>query len=95
MRNVAPGVLLKRRNKCFDNSEMHDKPLRDILYEECKGCDKEHTMLWMTLELLKWKASNGWSNTSFSALLELPTMALPKPNGLPVAPIKQRRLFVY
>jgi hypothetical protein len=37
MRNVAPGVLLKRRNKCFDNSEMHDKPLRDIFSRSVKG----------------------------------------------------------
>jgi hypothetical protein len=40
-------------------------------------------VLWMTLELLKLKASNGWSDTSFSALLELLTKVLPKPNGLP------------
>jgi hypothetical protein len=37
----------------------------------------------MTLELLKLKASNGWSDTSFLALLELLTKILPKPNGLP------------
>jgi hypothetical protein len=36
----------------------------------------------MTLELLKLKASNGWSNSSFSALLELLSKLLPKPNGL-------------
>jgi hypothetical protein len=40
-------------------------------------------VLWMTLELLKLKANNGWSFTSFSALLELLTKVLPKPNGLP------------
>jgi hypothetical protein len=53
-----------------------------LLYEECKGCDKDHTVLWMTLELLKLKASREWSDTSFSALLELLTKLLPKPNGL-------------
>jgi hypothetical protein len=37
----------------------------------------------MMFELLKLKASNGWSDTSFSALLELLTKVLPKPNGLP------------
>jgi hypothetical protein len=42
-----------------------------------------NTVLWMTVELLKLKASNGWSNTSFSDLLQLLTKVLPKPNGLP------------
>jgi hypothetical protein len=83
MHNVAPDVLLQRRNMCFNNFEMLDKASRDLLYEECKGCDMEHTVLWMTLELLKLKASNGWSNTSFSTLLELLTKVLSKPNGLP------------
>jgi hypothetical protein len=45
MRNVAPDVFLKRRNKSFDNFEIRDKASRDLLYEECKGCDKEYTVL--------------------------------------------------
>jgi hypothetical protein len=69
MRNVAPDVLLQRRNMSFDNLETLDKASRDLLYEECKGCDKKHMVLWMTVELLKLKASNGWSDTSFSDLL--------------------------
>jgi hypothetical protein len=83
MRNVATDVLLQCRNKGFNNFETLNKALRDLLYEECKGCHKEHTVLWMTLELLKLKASNGWSDNSFSALLELLSMVLPKSNGLP------------
>jgi hypothetical protein len=58
MRNVAPDVLLQRRNKGFDNFEMLDKASRNLIYEDCKGCDKEHTVLWMTLELMKLKATN-------------------------------------
>jgi hypothetical protein len=38
MCNVAPDVLLQYRNKGFDNFETLDKVLRDLLYEECKGC---------------------------------------------------------
>jgi hypothetical protein len=72
-----------RRNKGFDNFEMLDKASRDLLYKECKGCDKEHAVLWMTLELMKLKAINGWTDTSFLALLKLITKVLPKPNGLP------------
>jgi hypothetical protein len=30
---------------------MLDKVLKNLLYKECKWCDKEHTVLWMTLEL--------------------------------------------
>jgi hypothetical protein len=62
---------------------MFDKVSRHLIYKECKGSDREHTVLWMMLELLKLKASNGWSDTSFSALLELLTKVQPKPNGLP------------
>jgi hypothetical protein len=45
MRNVAPDMLLQCRNKGFDNFEILDKVSRDLLYEECKGCHKEHTVL--------------------------------------------------
>jgi hypothetical protein len=37
---------------------MLDKESRYLLYEECKVCDNEHTVLWMTLELQKLKASS-------------------------------------
>jgi hypothetical protein len=59
MHNIAPGVLLQRRNKGFDNFEMLDKASKDLLYEKCKWCDKEHMVLWMTLELMKLKATSG------------------------------------
>jgi hypothetical protein len=93
MHNVLPGVLLQRRNKGFDNFEMLDKASRDLLYMECKGCDKEHTVLWMTLELMKLKATNGWSDTSFSALLEWLRYCQSQMVFL-VAATKQRRSFV-
>jgi hypothetical protein len=40
MHNVAPNMLLQRRNKGSNNFEMLDKASRDFLYKECKGCDK-------------------------------------------------------
>jgi hypothetical protein len=40
MCNIVPYVLVQRRNKGFNNFEMLDKVSRDLLYEECKGCDK-------------------------------------------------------
>jgi hypothetical protein len=69
MRNDTPDVLLQCRNKGFDNFETLNKASRDLLYKECKGCHKEHTVLWMTLELLKLYASSGWLDNSFLALL--------------------------
>jgi hypothetical protein len=39
-------------------------------------------VLGMTLELLKLKARNRWSGTSFSNLLELLSKVFSKPNGL-------------
>jgi hypothetical protein len=87
MQNVAPDVLLQCRNKGFNNFDTLNKSLRDLLYDECKECHKERTVLWMTLELLKLKASNGWSDNSFSALLELLSKVLRKPNGFPPAPM--------
>jgi hypothetical protein len=50
-------------------------------------------MLRMTLELLKLKASNGWSDSSFSALLELLSKVLPKPNGLPTSTYLAKKII--
>jgi uncharacterized paraquat-inducible protein A len=71
---------------------MLDKALKDLLYEECKGCDKEHTVLWMMLELMKLKATSGWSDTSLSALLELLTKVLLKSNGLPSSTYQAKKI---
>jgi hypothetical protein len=93
MRNVTPNVLLQCRNKSFDNFETLNKVLRDLLYEECKGCHKEHMVLWMTLELLKLKASNRSSDSSLSALLEFLSKVLPKPNGLPTSTYLAKKII--
>jgi hypothetical protein len=50
-------------------------------------------VLWMTLELLKLKASNEWSDSSFSALLELLSKALPKINGLPTSTYLAKKII--
>jgi hypothetical protein len=93
MHNAAPNVLLQRRNKGFGNFEMLDKASRELLYEECKGCDKEHMVLWVMLELMKLKATSGWSDTSFSALLKLLTKVLSKPNGLPSSTYQAKKII--
>jgi hypothetical protein len=78
MHNIVPDVLLQCRNKGFNNFEIFDKASRDLLYEKYKWCHKEHMVLWMTLELLKLDASNGWSDNSFLSLLELLSRLLQK-----------------
>jgi hypothetical protein len=93
MHNVMPDVLLQRRNKSFNNFEMLDKESKDVLYEKYKGCDKEHIVLWMTLELIKLKATSGWSDTSFLSLLELLTKVLSKPNGLPSITYQAKKII--
>jgi hypothetical protein len=93
MRNVAPDVLLQRRNKCFHNFEMLDKASIDLLFEECKRCGKKHSVLWMTLELMKFMATSGWSDTSLSTLLELLNKVLPKPNGLPSSTYQAKKII--
>jgi hypothetical protein len=50
-------------------------------------------VLWMTLELLKLKASNRWSDNSFSTLLELLSKVLPKPNGLPTSTYLSKKII--
>jgi hypothetical protein len=50
-------------------------------------------VLWMTLELLKVKASNGWSDSSFFALLELLSKVLPKPNSLPTITYLEKKII--
>jgi hypothetical protein len=89
--NVVLDVLLQCRNKGFNNFKTLDKALRDLLYEERKGCHKKHTVLWMTLELVKLKVSNRWLVNSFSALLELLSKVLPKPNGLPTSTYLEKK----
>jgi hypothetical protein len=80
----VPDVLLQSTNKKgFDNLEMFDRVSRVLLYKECKGCDKEYTLLWMTLELLKLNANNGWSDTSVLYILHLVAKMLPKLDAFP------------
>jgi hypothetical protein len=47
----------------------------------------------MTLKLLKLKASNGRSDSSFSVLLKLLSKVLPKPNGLPTSTYLAKKII--
>jgi hypothetical protein len=70
-----------------------NKASRDLLYKECKGCHREHTVLWMILELLKLKDTNRCLDSSFWALLEMLSKVLPKPNGLPTSTYLAKKII--
>jgi hypothetical protein len=63
------------------------------LYDELNGCGKEFTQLLVMLELLKFKASHGWSDNSFLKLLSLLAKLPPKPNTLPTSTYRVKKLI--
>jgi hypothetical protein len=81
----------------LDVEELMRNVALDVLLQfRNKGFDNFETLnkvLWMTLELLKLKASNGWSNSSFSTLLEFLSKVLPKPNGLPTSTYLAKKII--
>jgi hypothetical protein len=70
-----------------------EKSSREPLYDESNGCGKEFTQLRVMLELLKLKASHGWSDNSFSELLSLLAKLLSKPNTLPTSTYRAKKLI--
>jgi hypothetical protein len=90
------GQILKWSNhtdRGLDNMKILEKSSREPLYDESNGCGKEFTQLRVVLELLKLKASHGWSNNSFLELLSLLTKLLPKPNTLPTSTYRAKKLI--
>ena len=47
------------------------------------GCKDDYTRLTTVLKLMNLKARNGWTDASFTELLELLSDILPKGNSLP------------
>jgi hypothetical protein len=79
LRHVEPHVLNSMGiDRGLDNMEILEKSSREPLYDELNGCGKEFTKLHFVLELLKLKASHGWSDNSFSKLLSLLAKLLSK-----------------
>jgi hypothetical protein len=70
-----------------------DKSSKDILYDESNSYGKEFTQLRVVLELLKLKASHGWSDNSFLELLSLLAKLLPKMNTLPTSTYRAKNLI--
>ena len=57
------------------------------------GCKPEYTRLSSVLELLKFNASNSWSDKSFTALLGLLADMLPEGNELPKTTYKAKKVL--
>ena len=57
------------------------------------GCKSEYTRLSSVLKLLKLKASNGWSDKSFTKLLGLLADMLPEGNELPKTTYKAKKVL--
>jgi hypothetical protein len=94
LHHVEPQVLnFMGIDRGLDNMEILEKSLREPLYDESNGCGKEFTQLRVVLELLKLKASHGWSDNSFLKLLSLLAKLLPKPNTLPTSTYRAKRLI--
>ena len=92
--HVEPQVLLRAgTTRGLDNFAALQKASKDPLYEESKGCGKEFTLLRTVLELMKLKATHGWSDVSFTNLLEVLSDVLPKPNLLPTSTYLAKKLI--
>jgi hypothetical protein len=77
----------------LDNMKILEKSSRESLYDESNGCGKEFTQLHVVLELLKLKASHGWSDNSFLELLSLLAKLLLKPNTLPTSTYRAKKFI--
>jgi hypothetical protein len=94
LRHIEPQVLNSMGiDRGLDNMEILEKSSREPLYDESYGCGKEFTQLRVMLELLKLKASHGWSDNSFSELLSLLAKLLSKPNTLPTSTYRAKKLI--
>nr|AAP52627.1 transposon protein, putative, CACTA, En/Spm sub-class [Oryza sativa Japonica Group]AAX95744.1 Transposase family tnp2, putative [Oryza sativa Japonica Group] len=74
----------------IEDAEDNDRDFEKFhkLVEDCQmplydGCKSKHSKLSCVLELMKFKASNGWSDKSFTELLELLKDLLLEGNNLP------------
>ncbi|GJN27750.1 hypothetical protein PR202_gb15798 [Eleusine coracana subsp. coracana] len=65
------------------NSEKFSMMMKDYETPLFSGCKKEHNKLHVVLILLQMKASNNWSDKSFTELLQFMKNLLLKENELP------------
>jgi hypothetical protein len=94
LHHVEPQVLNSMgTDRGLDNMEILEKSSREPLYNGSNGCGKEFTQLRVVVELLKLKASHGWSNNSFLKLLSLLEKLLLNPNTLPTSTYRAKKFI--
>jgi hypothetical protein len=94
LHHIEPHVLSSMgTQRGLSNMDILEKSPKDLLYDESNGCGKEFTQLCVMLELLKLKANHGWSDNSFSKLLNLLAKLLPKPNILPTITYRAKKII--
>jgi hypothetical protein len=64
LRHAEPEVVAGSA-RGLDNFNALQKASKELLYDEAKGCGKDFTLLRTVLELLRLKARNNWSDSSF------------------------------
>ena len=65
---------------------------KTLLYPDCADYADGSTKLGNTLELLKWKAETGCTDSGFEKLLKLMKPKFPKGNKLPETTYEAKRL---
>jgi hypothetical protein len=92
--DVEPQVLSSMgTQRGLSNMDLLEKSSKDLLYDESNGCGKEFTQLCVMLELLKLKTNHGWSDNSFSELLNLLAKLVPNSNTLPTSTYWAKKLI--
>ena len=91
-------MLCEAKEVCETEKESRDlkRMLEDYKILLYPGCKQGQKKLGTTLELLQWKASNGFSDKGFEELLKLIKNLLPEGNTLPATTYirGKKKLFV-
>jgi hypothetical protein len=77
----------------LENFESLQKATKVLLYDEANGCMKDFTLLRTVLELMRLKARNGWSDSSFNDLLVLLKKLFSQPNSQPTSTYEAKKLI--
>jgi hypothetical protein len=96
LRHVEPEVLTGTK-RGLDNWEALEKAMKDLLYDESKGCDSDSTVLAccaLCLNFSDWMPyMYGLTLISFNDLMDLLRDMLLKPNLLPTSIYQAKKLI--
>ncbi len=92
LRHAKPEVVVGSA-RGLENFESLQKATKVLLYDEANGCMKDFTLLRTVLELMRLKARNGWSDSSFNDLLVLLKKLFSQPNSQPTSTYEAKKLI--